>query len=130
MAQITTIAHCKWLVNSQPLLPNPEKTNKKVNKAKNNEDERKPHHPKILQTVQSPLLPRHTLLWGSLNIWSCIGEQTEPSVLNLNLVAELVHHSVKQDFGQGDQEAEYEPDVNHLDIGSSRHRVKHTDEKC
>ena len=110
----------KSKTNQDPLLPNPAKTNEKVNKGKNNEDEGKPYHSKVLQTVQSPLLPRRTLLRSSLNIRPHFGEQTDPSVFNLNLVAELVHHGMKQDLSQGDQEAEYEPDIDHLDVRSDR----------
>ena len=36
---------------------------------------------------------------------------------------------MEQDLRQGDEQAEDQPDVYHLDVGCSWHRVEHTDEE-
>ena len=105
------------------------KSNKEENKNKNDKYQGEPNHSQVLQTVQSLFLPLHPLLGCSLHTRSDIGEQPDPGVLDLNLVAVVVQHGVEQDLRQGDEQAEDQPDVYHLDVGCSWHRVEHTDEE-
>ena len=99
------------------------------NAHKDGKDEGEPKHSQFLQQTEGPFLLFQLFSRSLCQPWIKLRQFHDLFILQVHIVLILVQDSMEENFGQGDEETKDEPNVDHLDIRCSWHRVENADEE-